>query len=245
MDIAALDLLTILGATVTFAIVTLLIILLYDFFRSGKKRQEPMKLSGEEFFGAMNSVSSDVEYISSGIFLTSFQLAFRKIGSGEFLASAQGEAKVFAKLHRLLGMKDIGGSFTVRLSGNKEAIRAKIVKGEITVRLGRDEIGRISFYEHAFFDSKGAKIGEFERSGIKITGADILWLPFFGRNRNFAMRQKASFSGGPACTITFRKWPDAEQPLFEGLDAKLPKEQLVMLLALAAAEWSLSLNLRE
>jgi len=239
------DLLTIFGAMVAFCIGMLMIILFFDLAKARKVKLPEAELAGEDFFTQIGNISSDVAYFSGGLFSKNFQFEFRKIGGGKPLALLEGEMKSFAKVTRLVHMADITAVFFAKLAGNSGKLMAKLAKAQMQVKMNANPIGKIDFVWHLIFDADGKKIGSFEKNGMKISGADIMGIPFLGKRENFSVSQSVYFGEKMACTIVFRKWPDAQQPLFVKVDKRLGKEELALLFALASAEWAMSLNLRE
>ncbi|HLC92269.1 MAG TPA: hypothetical protein VJH23_01025 [archaeon] len=240
------EILTIFGALVTFTIGILMIVLFHNLARERSTRPLASTVSKEDFFSGFDLVSSDVDYFSRGLFAKKFQLEFRKIGASKpVLAYCEGEIKNFTKLSRLVDISETEGFFLGKFSGGSGAILAKLSKGDMKVKLGGSEAGSVNFLDNSISNAAGKKIGGFEKSGLKITGADVLGLPLFARRQNFSVSQKVTIAERAACTITFRKWPDEEEPLFQKAERRLGKEEMALIFSLAAMEWAMSLSIRE
>ncbi len=247
METFGLDILAVFGTLVGFCIGILMILLFFEIVRARKQKTFSDNISKDDFFTNIENISSDVGYFSQGLFTKNFRLEFRKVGLDDktLLAFASGEIENFTKLGRRIHIRDAEAVIFAKLAGNAGSIMARLSKGGMTVKFAGIEIGKIDFSNHSFLDPAGKKIGSFDRSGMRVSGADILRLPFFSKKENFSVSQKVYMGGRAACTINFRKWPDRTEPLFQNLERKLGSDENILIFLLAAVEWTFSINIRE
>ncbi len=239
------ELILFMSLLVSLALVTAFLFMLFKVVRTSRELAERNLADEEDFFSNLGRISSDVGFWSSGAFTKNTRLEFIKIRSydARAIAISKGDLYTFSKLHKRLSLTDASATFAVHTS-NAGTILCRAEKGILSVRHGQEQIGKINYLQRIIMDPKGNKIGEFEQDRMQASGLDIVGIPFISRRGNFSVSQSVSIAGKYACTINFRKWADAEEPLLKSLDQKIGKREKVLIFSLAVFEWMLSLNLR-
>ena len=228
------------------AIVLFFVFIIFGVARSGAWKFRNSHLSGEDFFSNMAKISSDVRYFAEGAFTKSIEMRMMPVSdtSGFPLMIANANLSFFTRITKRLDLSTVNGAIVADLSPGGRAF-ASARGGRLYVRYGGENIGIVDLESNKIFSPSNVPIGRIGRTNLLVNGADILGLPVIGRRGNFHINYSVFFNEQLAATINMRKWPDYLEPLFQNLNQKLSKTEMVIITMLAAFEWALSVNLRE